>query len=214
MLDAYLADAAAARPCCFSRGSARKGRPATRGGLRLSAIYTRFAVSEQAREAAVKLDFLRSSSAGQIPRLPLDTAFRACGHSVRAQGNGASARSEYAAILQQLSGADVERAEFRILECGMALGGSPSEMIALKLTDPDVDAERSYALADYYRVAPGRAEMVAAVENAVARAPSSRWAASALFLAGNFYWVQARPRSGFGLLQATGGPISQSRLTR
>ena len=32
--------------------------------------------------------------------------------------------------------------------------------------------------------------MTAAVENAVSRAPSSRWAASALFLAGNFYWVR------------------------
>jgi soluble lytic murein transglycosylase len=38
--------------------------------------------------------------------------------------------------------------------------------------------------------------MAAAVEAAVARAPYSRWAEEALFLAGNYYWVQlARERS-------------------
>jgi soluble lytic murein transglycosylase len=32
--------------------------------------------------------------------------------------------------------------------------------------------------------------MIAAVESAVARAPDSRWSESALFLAGNYYWVE------------------------
>ena len=64
---------------------------------------------------------------------------------------------------------NLERAELRILECGVALGASPSEMIALKVTDPDVDAERSYTLADYYRSHQQEPEMVAAVENAAAR---------------------------------------------
>ena len=45
----------------------------------------------------------------------------------------------------------LERAELRILECGVVAGRGPSEMMALKMTDPDVDAERSYSLADYYR---------------------------------------------------------------
>ena len=72
----------------------------------------------------------------------------------------------------------------------MALGASPSQVIALKLTDPDVDAERSYTLADYYRSHQLETDMAAAVENAASRAPSSRWAAAALFLAGNYYWVR------------------------
>jgi hypothetical protein len=32
--------------------------------------------------------------------------------------------------------------------------------------------------------------MIAAVESALARAPDSRWSEFALFLAGNYYWVQ------------------------
>ncbi len=152
-------------------------------------IFTHFALSEQAREAAVKLDFLRSSSAGQVPDFPLDQRFAHAGILFDAKDWGA-ARSEYAAILPQLSGENLERAELRILECGVALGASTTEMMALKVTDPEVDAERLYTLADRYRALAQEPEMVAAVENAVARAPQSRWAASALFLAGNFYWVK------------------------
>ena len=33
-------------------------------------LYTRFTLSEQAREAATKLDFLQGSAAGQIPAIP------------------------------------------------------------------------------------------------------------------------------------------------
>jgi len=63
-------------------------------------------------------------------------------------------------------------------------------MLALKVTDPDVDAERSYTLAEYYRSHQQEDQMVAAVEAAASRAPSSRWTAAALFAAGNFYWVR------------------------
>jgi soluble lytic murein transglycosylase len=153
------------------------------------ALYTRFAVSEQAREAAMKLDLLRGSSGVQIPPIPFDLRLAHAAILFNAKDWG-GARTEYAAILQQLSGAAVERTELRILECGVALGASPTEMIALKVTDADVDAERSYTLADYYRSHQQETDMVAAVENAASRAPTSRWAASALFLAGNFYWVR------------------------
>jgi soluble lytic murein transglycosylase len=151
-------------------------------------IFMRFAVSEQAREAGVKLDYLRSADP-QIPQLPLDQRFAHAGILFEAKDWG-SARNEYSVILQQLSGGNLERAELRILECGVALGANPSEMMALKISDPDVDAERSYSLAEYYRGHQQEPEMIAAVESAASRAPQSRWAASALFLAGNFYWVK------------------------
>jgi soluble lytic murein transglycosylase len=152
------------------------------------AIYTRFALSEQAREAATRMDFLRSSAPGQVPAIPLEQRLAHAGILFNAK-EWSAARTEYSAILPQLSGADMERAELRILECGMALGASPSQTIALKLTDPDVDAERSCTLADYYRGHQLETDMAGAAENAASRAPSSRWAESALFLAGNYYWV-------------------------
>ncbi len=63
-------------------------------------------------------------------------------------------------------------------------------MAALKIGDADVDAERSYALAEFYRDGKQESQMDAAVEAAAARAPASHWAEAALFLAGNYDWMQ------------------------
>jgi soluble lytic murein transglycosylase len=153
------------------------------------AVYMRFAPGEQAREAGRKLDFLRSSLGAKFPALPLDQRLTHAATLFNAK-NWGDVRNEYAALMSELSGADHERAQLRIRECGMALGAGPADVAAFSLSDPDVDAERFAALADYYRGQQREAEMVAAVEASVVRAPSSRWAESALFLAGNYYWVQ------------------------
>jgi soluble lytic murein transglycosylase len=153
------------------------------------AVYLRFAISEQARQAATKLGFLRSSLAPNYPALALDQRLA---HTAMLFGakSWSEAREEYAEIMPELSGADRDRAQLRILECGVALGSGPSEMVALQITDPDVDAERLDALAEYYRAQQQEAQMVTAIEGVISRAPSSHWAESALFLAGNYYWVQ------------------------
>jgi soluble lytic murein transglycosylase len=153
------------------------------------AVYLRFAVSEQARQAATKLGFLRSSLAPNYPALALDQRLA---HAAMLFGakNLSEAREEYAEVMPELAGADRERAQLRILECGVALGSGPGEMVALQITDPDVDAERLDALAEYYRAQQQEAQMVTAIEAVVSRAPSSHWAESAQFLAGNYYWVQ------------------------
>lgn len=152
-------------------------------------IYLRFALSDQATEARRKLVFLRSNLASKFPPLPLDQRLAHAAILYNAK-EWPDARNEYAEILPELSGADRERAELRILECGVALGAKPSEMAALEISDSDVDAERFRALADYYRGQQQDAQMAAAVEAVALRAPSSGWAESALFLAANYYWVQ------------------------
>jgi soluble lytic murein transglycosylase len=153
------------------------------------AVYLRFALSDEAGEARSKLAFLRSNLGSKFPPLPLEQRLDHAAILFNAK-QWSDARDEYAEILPQLSGADGERAQLRILECGVALGAAPSEMAALTISDADVDAERYRALADYYRGQQQDAQMAAAVESVVSRAPSSGWAESALFLAGNYYWVQ------------------------
>jgi soluble lytic murein transglycosylase len=152
-------------------------------------VYMRFATTEQGREAGKRLEFLRSSLGGKFPALPLDQRFAHAGILFTAK-NWRDARDEYAAILTGLSGADHERAELRILECGLALGAGPSQVAALQIKDPDVDAERFAALAEFYRGQRQETDMATAVEAAFSRAPSSQWTEAALFLAGNYYWVQ------------------------
>jgi len=152
-------------------------------------VYMHFAPGEQAREAGRKLDFLRSTLGAKFPTLPLDQRLAHAAILFIAK-NWDDARNEYAAVMPELSGPDHERAQLHILECGIALGAGNAEVAAFSPSDPDVDAERFSALADYYRGQQREAEMVAAVEAAAARSPSSRWAESALFLAGNYYWVE------------------------
>ncbi|MBZ5695840.1 MAG: transglycosylase SLT domain-containing protein [Acidobacteriia bacterium] len=188
-LDAYASTPQ--RPALlFLRAEAREqaGKPLD-AVADYQAVYTRFPTSEQARQAATKLGFLRSTLGAEYPALPLDQRV-AHAASLFAAKNWRDARNEYAELLPELSGADRERAQLRILECSAGLGAGPSEMTALIPNDPDVDAERFASLADYYRAQQQDTQMVAAVESAVARAPSSHWAEAALFLAGNYFWVQ------------------------
>ncbi|HXX18905.1 MAG TPA: transglycosylase SLT domain-containing protein [Candidatus Acidoferrum sp.] len=152
-------------------------------------VYTRFATSDQAREAGVKLGYLRGSLGEKFPALSLEQRLS---HAAMIFGakEWRDAREEYTVLLPELLGADRERAQLRILECGMALGAGPSEVAGLAIIDPDADGERFTSLADFYRSQNQDAQMTAAVESAISRAPQSHWAESALFLAGNYYWVQ------------------------
>ena len=153
------------------------------------AVYMRFPTSEQAREAGEKLKFLRGTLGDKFPQLSIAQRLDHAS-TLFVERDWREARSEYSALLPELSGTDHERAELRILECGVALGGGPSELAAVSITSTEVDAERFAALADYYRSQHDDEEMTAAVEAASSRAPQSPSAESALFLAGNYYWVQ------------------------
>ncbi|MGA8143830.1 MAG: transglycosylase SLT domain-containing protein [Candidatus Acidiferrales bacterium] len=172
------------------RGEAREqaGRP-LEAVADYQSLYLGFPLTEQGRQAGAKLDFLRGTLKSGYQEIPLPQRFAHAG----ALFNGklwSEARTEYSQLLSQLSGADKERAELRIMECGVSLGAGISALAALHLTDADVDAERFFALAQYYRTISPDSSMAPAVESAVARAPLSRWAEQALFLAGNYYWVQ------------------------
>jgi len=153
------------------------------------AVYLRFPTSDQSREAGMKLDYLHKSLGDQLSPIPLDERLA---HAATLFGakQWSEARAEYAQLLLQLSGAELERASLRILECGVALGAGSSTISVFQVNDPDVDAERLYSLANYYRLPPQETPMIAAVEAAAARAPTSHWAEAALFLAGNYFWVQ------------------------
>ena len=153
------------------------------------AVYENFPTSEHAREAGVKLDFLQGTPGVQIPAISVSDRL-AHAEALFLAKDWSDARDEYARALPQLSGSAHDRAQLRILECGMSLGAGPNEVAALQISDPDVDAERSFALAQYYRDQQQEAQMVAQVEAAAMRAPTSYWTEASLFLAGNYYWVQ------------------------
>jgi soluble lytic murein transglycosylase len=152
-------------------------------------VYYVYATAEQAREAGEKLGFLRSTPGNQLPAIPIEKQLEHAAAIFSAK-QWTEARDEYSRLLPLVKGADQERAELRILLCGLALGSNPSQVSALKINDADVDAERYYSLANYYRNQSQEAPMVSAIDAAIARDPASRSTESALFLGGNYYWVQ------------------------
>jgi soluble lytic murein transglycosylase len=152
-------------------------------------VYMRFPSSERAREAGQKLAYLRSSQGDKIPPLPLEQRISHAAAMFGAK-DWIDAREEYSKLLPELSGVEHERAEVRILECGVGLGAGPTALNSLTVTDPEVDAERLYSLADIYRAQKSDANLATTADASVSRAPSSRWAELSLFLAGNYFWVQ------------------------
>lgn len=174
------------------------------------AVYIQFPLSDQARDAEGKLAILSSTLGTQLQPLPVEMQLAHAVKLFEAQ-DWSDARTEYNGLASSLSGVELQRAQVRVLECGVEMGGDPSALAALKIADPETDAERDYILADYYRGAANEAQLVAAVEAAASRAPSSYWTERALFLAGNYYWVnlQRDQASSYYARVATQFPSSQ-----
>lgn len=152
------------------------------------AVLTRFPLSDQARDAEGKLENLSAALGAQFQPLPVEARLTRAERLFEA-ADWSDARNEYNSLKPLLSGAELERAQVRSLECDVEMGGDPAALTAQKISDADIDAERDYILADYYRGVQNEAQMVSAVEAAASRAPTSSWTERALFLAGNFYWV-------------------------
>src|SRR3984957_473574 len=179
-------------PLLFLRAQAYEAlNDPVRAALDYQKVYLVFPTADQARESGEKLRFLRSSKTTQllVPEIPVEKQTE---HAAAIFGarQWSEARDEYSHLVTVLKGAEQERAELRVLLCGLALGSGPAQVTALKINDPDVDAERYYALANHYRNQQQETIMVSAIDAAIARDPASRWTESALFLGGNYYWVQ------------------------
>jgi len=153
------------------------------------ALNLGFPTTDPGREAATKLVFLASSPANAIPPIPIDKQ-ETYAAAIFQAGYWTEARDAYSRMLPQLTGADQERAQLRMAECDAFLHNDPAGLVALKIADPDVDAERLHALAEVYRSQNDDTNMAAAVDSAVTRAPQSIWTERALMLAGNQYWVE------------------------
>jgi len=80
-------------------------------------------------------------------------------------------------------------AELRVAEARVQLKGSPKLLVALKTPDFEVDAERLYALSQFYRSDKKPDEMFAALNEITQKYPLSKWNEEGFMAAGNYYWV-------------------------
>ena len=197
------------------RGEAREqaGKPLD-AAADYQAVYLRFAISEQARQAATKLGFLRASLGANYPPLALDQRLT---HAAMLFGAKSwnDARNEYSELMPRTFR---RRSRARaIAHSGMRSGagfGTRRNGRRCKSPIPMWMPNALDALAEYYRAQQQEPQMVAAVEGAVSRAPSSHWAESALFSGGELLLGAARSRPRGELLQAARGKFSDINQRR
>jgi soluble lytic murein transglycosylase len=151
-------------------------------------LYYRFPLNDESKDAGQKIPSLQSALGESFPGVPLQTQLaRAEAFYVAKRWREASA--EYASLLPKLSGVDHQRADLRIVQCEVELGGKLDRLAEISVSDPELDAERIFSIAQAHRGLKLEAQLLEDVDQLVKLHPQSSWTADALFGAGNFYWV-------------------------
>ena len=151
-------------------------------------LYYRFPLNDEAKEAGLKIPALQSALGESFPGVPMQTQM-ARAETFYIAKRWREASTEFASLLPKLSGTDHQRADLRIVQCEVELGGKVEQLSEISLTDPELDAERLFSLEQAYRTQKLEMQMLDDVDQLVKRYPQSSWTADALFGAGNFYWV-------------------------
>ena len=152
------------------------------------AVYYRFPLNDEAKATAPRISALKRALGRQFPSIPIEQQLGRAGALFESH-RWRDARTEYESALPRVTGVERQQVELRIAQCRVQLGARPSVLATLELTAPELDAERLYALSQAWRGEKKEAEMLAAIEQLVARYPQNRWAEEGVFAAGNYFWV-------------------------
>lgn len=82
-----------------------------------------------------------------------------------------------------------QRAKLRVVECKVQLKGSLTLISSLVTPNPEVDAERMFALSQFQRSAKNESAMLSTIEELGKKYPNSKWAEEGYMQAGNYFWV-------------------------
>ncbi|HWF13631.1 MAG TPA: transglycosylase SLT domain-containing protein [Candidatus Acidoferrales bacterium] len=168
--------------------STMNGEKATAAGTDYLDIYYRFPLNDEAKTAGQQIPVLQSVLGDALPAVPLQTQIaRAEAFYLAKRWRDAS--TEYANLMPKLAGVDHQRADLRIVQCEVELGGKLDQLVEIPLTDPELDAERIFSIAQAHRGLKLEAQLLDDVEELQNKYPQSSWTAEALFSVGNFYWV-------------------------
>ncbi len=151
-------------------------------------LYYRFPLNDEAKDAGQQIPGLQAALGESFPGVPLQTQI-ARAEAFYTAKRWREASTEFAGLLPKLSGVDHQRADLRIVECEVQLGGKLDQLAEISVTDPELDAERIFSIAQAHRGLKLEAELLDDVEQLAKRYPQSSWTSEALFGAGNFYWV-------------------------
>ena len=154
-------------------------------------IFYKYPLSDEAKAAGTALASLQKSLRSEFPYATAEM------QEQRAQlffdaHKWRDARAEFEKLntmLKDAANATKQRAQLRIAQCRVQLKGSLSLLSSLNTPDPEVDAERLFALSQFQRSAKNDAAMFASIDQITQKYPQSKWAEEGYMQAGNYYWV-------------------------
>lgn len=155
-------------------------------------LYYKHPLSDEAKAAGSALPQLTKRLGGEFPYATAEM------QEQRAQAffdahKWREARPEFeklASMLRDPANPVRQLAQLRVAQCRVQLKTSPSLIASLNTPDPEVDAERLWALSQAQRNLKNESAMMAAIDAVMAKYPTSRWAEESLMAAGNYFWVQ------------------------
>ena len=153
----------------------------------LDLVY-RFPLSEEAKTGVDKIPDLRLTLGEQFPGTPLETEIARAEALYQAR-RWKDMRAAYEELLPKVSGDAREHATLRLAQADIQAGATQDALGSLALTDPEVDAERSYVISQIQRTAKAESEMFDTINTLAAAHPQSPWTEEALYAGGNYYWV-------------------------
>ncbi len=155
-------------------------------------LYYKNPLSDEGKTAATALPQMKSALGNEYPSPGVELQEQRA-QIFYDQHKWKDARTEFEKLAATLKDPDNPHRQHALLRAAQArvqLKGSPSLVSSLSVTDPEVDAERIYDLAQIYRSAKKESEMLSSAEQLAQRYPASKWSEEALMMVGNYYWVE------------------------
>jgi soluble lytic murein transglycosylase len=168
--------------------AAAKGEKPLSAALDYLDVYYRFPLNDEAKAAGQRIPSLQSALGEAFPGTPMQLQL-ARAEALFLANRWREARAEYVGLQEKLSGADRERAQLRIAQCDVQSGGTPELLSAVLLTNPELEAERLFAISQAYRSLKLEPQMLGEIDQLASRFPQSPWIEDGLFAAGNYFWV-------------------------
>ncbi|MCX6620284.1 MAG: hypothetical protein NTY38_04265 [Acidobacteria bacterium] len=158
-------------------------------------IFYQFPASVEAAQAEAALGRLRNSMGSAFPAVDPKTLLTRA-WKLMESGNTGRAKRELTSLAAELTGAEQELARVR-LGAADYFAKDDSEayrsLKALRVSDPDADAERLYYLTNSARRLNREPEMLALVKELGEKYPDSVWRREALVSVANYFLVKNQP---------------------
>jgi soluble lytic murein transglycosylase len=191
-LDTYTGTTAKPALLLLRAQAYKQARQFGRAAKDYQLLYYKNPLSDEGKTAASGLQQVKSAMGSEYPAPSWDLQ-EGRAQILFNQKKYRDAQTEFtklAAGIKDPSSAHKQHAFLRAAQTRVQLKGSPSLVSSLNITDPEVDAERMYVVAQIARSANKEPDMLADTEAVLQKYPQSKWSEEALMMVGNYYWVQ------------------------